>query len=160
MVLVLATYKPSGLVDGSTLPSWVKLPVETHEPNTAGTPPSKDSSTSAHSSTSTMPKPTTTPQNPSDNDIIMTSNSISAVGSSTQYPSSTLSMLTTAGTTATPTTAATSTTTTADSVEDGNAPLNMSNYKEGMLTIRIRIYVIEMKLINWSFVCVKKKSLR
>ncbi|XP_026817409.1 serine proteinase stubble-like [Rhopalosiphum maidis] len=107
------THKPS-TVDGSTLPSWVKLPVETHEPNTVGTPP-KESSSSTYSSTMMMSKPTTLPS-PSDNDIVMTSNSIDTTYSSTQNPSSTLSMLTQS--------------TSTDSTEAGNAPLNMSNYKD------------------------------
>uniref|UniRef100_A0A2S2PR06 Serine proteinase stubble n=1 Tax=Schizaphis graminum TaxID=13262 RepID=A0A2S2PR06_SCHGA len=107
------THKPSTM-DGSTLPSWVKLPVETHEPNTVSTPP-KESSSSTYSSTMMMSKPTTLPS-PSDNDIVMTSNSIDTTYSSTQNPSSTLSMLTQS--------------TSTDSTEAGNAPLNMSNYKD------------------------------
>ncbi|CAH1731834.1 serine proteinase stubble-like [Aphis gossypii] len=108
------THKPS-VIDGSTLPSWVKLPVETHEPNTVGTPPKESSSSASYSSTMTMPKPTTLPS-PSDNDIVMTSNSVDTTYSSTQNPSSTLSMLTQS--------------TSTDSIEAGNAPLNMSNYKD------------------------------
>lgn len=111
------TYKPP-TVDGSTLPSWVKLPVETHEPNTSGAP-IKESTTNAYSSTLMMSKPTTLPSTP-DIDVIMTSNSIETNNSSTQSPSSTLSMVT-------PTIA----TTTTDSFETGNTPLNMSNYKDG-----------------------------
>lgn len=118
LYLFLVTYKPSG-IDSSTVPSWVKLPVETHEPNTSGTPP-KESSTDVYSSTLTMNKPTTFPSI-SDNDIIMTSNSINTNNISTQYPSSssTLSMLTQLMSTTT------------ESADAGNAPLNMTNYKDG-----------------------------
>jgi len=122
------THKPS-VIDGSTLPSWVKLPVETHEPNTVGTPPKESSSSASYSSTMTMPKPTTLPS-PSDNDIVMTSNSVDTTYSSTQNPSSTLSMLTQSQSTST------------DSVEAGNAPLNMSNYKDGKLIIYMKYYNI------------------
>lgn len=111
------THKPS-VTDGSTLPSWVKLPVETHEPNTVSTP-MKESSSGAYSSTMTMSKPTT-PPSPSDNDIVVINNSETTY-TSTQNPSSTLSML--------------SQSTSTDSVEAGNAPLNMSNYKDGKLII-------------------------
>lgn len=108
------THKPS-FTDGSTLPSWVKLPVETHEPNTVSTP-TKESSSGAYSSTMTMSKPTTLPS-PSDNDIVVINNNAETTYTSTQNPSSTLSMLTQS--------------TSTDSVEAGNAPLNMSNYKDG-----------------------------
>lgn len=110
-ISIIVTYKPPN-VDGSTLPSWVKLPVETHEPNTSGTP-MKETSTNIYSPTLMTSKPTTA-QNPSDNDIIMTSNSINTNYSSMPNPSSTPSILTTT-----------------DSAEAENAPLNMSNYKDG-----------------------------
>lgn len=120
------THKPS-VIDGSTLPSWVKLPVETHEPNTVGTPPKESSSSASYSSTMTMPKPTTLPS-PSDNDIVITSNGVDTTYSSTQNPPSTFSMLTQS--------------TSTDTVEAGNAPLNMSNYKDGKLIIYIIHYNI------------------
>ncbi|XP_001943207.1 serine proteinase stubble isoform X2 [Acyrthosiphon pisum] len=107
------THKPS-VTDGSTLPSWVKLPVETHEPNTVSAP-TKESSSGAYSSTMTMSKPTTLPS-PSDNDIVVINNNAETTYTSTQNPSSTLSMLMQS--------------TSTDSVEAGNAPLNMSNYKD------------------------------
>lgn len=113
---VIANQKPS-LGDSSTHPSWVKLPVETHEPNTSGAP-MKESSTNGYSTTTTTSKPSTqTSQSQSDNDILVTSNNINAISSSTQYPSSTLSMLMSS--------------TTTDSNEAGITPLNMSNYKDG-----------------------------
>ncbi|XP_025198026.1 serine proteinase stubble [Melanaphis sacchari] len=108
------THKPS-VIDGSTHPSWVKLPVETHEPNTVGTPP-KESSSSTYSSTMMMSKPTTQPS-PSDNDIVMTSNVVDTTYSSTPSPSSSLSSMLTQSTST-------------ESVEPGSAPLNMSNYKD------------------------------
>lgn len=107
------THKPL-VTDGSTLPSWVKLPVETHEPNTVSTP-TKESSSGAYSSTMAMPKPTILPS-PSDNDILVTNNAETTY-TSTQNPTSTLSMLMQS--------------TSTDSVEAGNTPLNMSNYKDG-----------------------------
>jgi len=119
----IVTHRPS-VTDGSTLPSWVKLPVETHEPNTFGTPP-KESSSSAYSSTITVSKPTT-PPSPSDNDIVMTSNSVDTTYSSTPTPSSTLSMLTPS--------------TSTDAVEAGNTPLNMSNYKDGKSIVYLIYY--------------------
>jgi len=63
----------------------------------------------------TMLKPTILPS-PSDNDILVTNNAETTY-TSTQNPTSTLSMLMQS--------------TSTDSVEAGNAPLNMSNYKDG-----------------------------
>ncbi|XP_025421888.1 serine proteinase stubble-like [Sipha flava] len=129
------TYKPSSGVDGSTLPSWVKLPaVETHEPNASGTP-YKESTTYPYSST-LISKPSTV-QSISDNDIAMATNNVDTSTNSVHYSSSTLSMLMPTSTSTTPTTTTTTTTTTTpppttvtDSVEAANAPLNMSNYKD------------------------------
>lgn len=117
MFYVLVTYKPSS-VDVSTLPTWVELPVETHEPNTPSIP-INESSTNEYSSTSTTSKSTTIPS-PSDNDIIITSNSNNTSTSSTQIPLS-----------SSPSTSAIFVETTTDSNEAGNIPLNMSNYKDG-----------------------------
>jgi len=79
----------------------VKLPVETHEPNATAGYPSAAGPTTVQTS--------------DDNDIVTTSNGIGANGSSTHVPTLTQTMATTT-----------------ESVDDaGNAPLNMSSYKDG-----------------------------
>lgn len=122
IIPVLVTYKPPA--DVSTNPTWVKLPVETHEPNTpSSAAPIKESTTGSVYTPILMASKPTTPQTPSENDILITSNSISSVSSSTQNPSSTIIP---------PTVTTTTTSTTAtESLEAGNVPLNMSNYKDG-----------------------------